>query len=99
MKEKVLGKKTLNWCTYILLCKDGTLYTGITNDLEKRFQSHLDGTGAKYTRARGVKEIVYTKLHSSRSAASVHEAQIKKLSRKEKVLLLNVRPHYLLKNI
>lgn len=89
MKDKVFRKKTLNWCTYILLCNDGTLYTGISNDLEKRFQSHLDGTGAKYTRARGVKKIVYTKLHSNRSAASIHEVQIKKLTRKEKVLLIS----------
>jgi putative endonuclease len=89
MNEDVSKDQSMSWCTYVLLCKDGTFYTGITNDLDKRFQAHMDGTGAKYTRARGVKEIVYTKLHSSRSTASIHEAQIKKLSRKEKVLLIS----------
>ncbi len=90
MNKDVSKDKSMSWCTYVLLCKDGTFYTGITNDLDKRFQAHLDGIGAKYTRARGVKKIVYKKLHANRSTASIHEAQIKKLSRKEKVLLFSV---------
>lgn len=80
----------LSWYTYILLCKDGTLYTGITNNLEKRFDDHQNGKGAKYTKSRGVDRIIYTKLHPNRSAASIHEAAIKKLSRKEKVKLVNL---------
>ena len=86
IKSKALKTK---WFTYILLCKDGTLYTGITTDLDKRLQAHKDGTAAKYTRSRGADKIVYFKKHPIRSSASIHESQIKKLSRKEKVNLIN----------
>ena len=81
--------KTKTWFVYILLCSDGSLYTGITLDVRKRFQEHKDGMGAKYTKARGAKKIVYTESCTSRSSATKREMEIKKLSREEKVRLLH----------
>ena len=76
-----------SWFVYILLCDDNTLYTGITTDLEKRLKEHQSGQGAKYTRSRGAKEIVYSKEYSNRSEATVREAELKKLTRVEKMKL------------
>jgi putative endonuclease len=73
---------------YVLLCGDGTLYTGITNDLVRRFDQHQKGTGGHYTRARGVKRMVYSEQAANRSAALVREAAIKKLSRSKKLMLV-----------
>ena len=69
---------------YILRCGDGTLYTGITDDVEKRLAAHRAGKGAKYTRGRGPLELVYTESCPDRSAASRREYQIKSLSRAQK---------------
>ena len=76
------------WYLYILRCKDGSLYTGITTDVDKRFEAHRSGKGAKYTRARGVEEIVYRECCGSRSDASRREWQVKQLSREEKQRLI-----------
>lgn len=73
---------------YILECGDGTLYTGITTDVERRFLEHKSGEGANYTRAKGAKEILYTEECENRSIASKREAAIKKLSRVEKIELV-----------
>ncbi len=72
---------------YLLLCTDGTLYTGITTDLERRFAEHKAGTGARYTKAHGAKKILYSEAHPDRSAASKREAEIKKLTRTKKLAL------------
>ncbi len=72
---------------YILACSDGTLYTGITTDLKRRLKEHKDGTGARYTRARGAVRMVYSEKHKDRSAASRREAAIKRLSRPNKLKL------------
>lgn len=77
-----------HWTVYILECRDGSLYTGITNDIEKRLQAHNDGTAARFTRGRGPVSLRYTELHPDRSAASKREVAIKKLSRTEKLLLI-----------
>jgi putative endonuclease len=77
------------WFVYILKCKDETLYTGITNDLGKRVSSHNKGTGAKYTKTRLPVELVYSEEASDRSSASKREHQIKKLSKKEKINLVD----------
>ncbi len=78
------------WYAYILTCADGTLYTGITNDLERRIEEHNSSIrSAKYTRARRPVKLAYHSTHESRSAALIEEARIKKLSRKEKELLIN----------
>lgn len=71
-------------CVYILLCADGTYYTGWTNDLHKRLASHNAGTGGKYTRARRPVELVYYEVHVSREAAMSREWHIKRLGRREK---------------
>lgn len=73
--------------TYILRCKDGTYYTGYTNDLEKRITAHNEGKGAKYTKGRGPVELVYHEAFDDKSAALRREHQIKALSRKEKEAL------------
>ena len=67
------------WCVYILLCDDGSLYTGSTNDISRRLAAHLSGRGAKYTRSRKPLELAYCE--------ELPEAEIKKLSRPDKLRL------------
>ena len=76
------------WHLYILRCRDNSLYTGITNDVEKRFQAHQSGKGAKYTRGRGPLELVYREECGDHSAALKREAEIKKLPRERKLALI-----------
>ena len=76
------------WTVYILRCADGTLYTGIAPDVEKRLQKHNEGKGAKYTRGRTPVELVYREEHPNRAEASKREYQIKQLSRAEKLELI-----------
>lgn len=73
---------------YILSCADGTLYTGTTNDVEKRVKTHNAGHGAKYTRARLPVSLVYTEEVSDKSEALRREIAIKRLSRAEKLKLI-----------
>lgn len=76
------------WSVYILRCSDGTLYTGITNDLERRVKAHNDGTGAKYTKGRGPVVVVHTESYEDRSSASKREIAIKRMTRSEKLRLI-----------
>ena len=76
------------WVVYILRCKDGTLYTGITDDLQRRFKMHAEGKGAKYTRGRGPLTLVYQELCDSHGDALRREIQIKRLTRAEKMTLI-----------
>ena len=76
---------------YILKCKDGSLYTGITTDLKRRFKEHKDGIGGRYTRAKKVKRLVYSEKHPDRSSASKRESEIKKWSRGKKLKLFRKR--------
>jgi len=78
----------VSWYCYIMRCADDTLYTGITNDLEKRLTAHNEGTAAKYTRARGPVELVLVENCADRSAASKREMTIKNLNREEKLALI-----------
>ena len=78
----------MGWFVYMLRCGDGTLYTGITDDVEKRLSAHRAGKGAKYTRGRGPLELVYTEQQSDKSAALHREYEIKQLTRQEKLNLL-----------
>ena len=73
---------------YILRCGDGTLYTGITNDLPRRLATHSSGRGAKYTRSRLPVELVWHEEQPDKSAALRRELQIKALSRAEKLRLI-----------
>ena len=81
MAEKV-------WYLYILRCNDGTLYTGITDDVQRRFNQHNAGKGAKYTRGRGPLVLVYQEACGTHGDALRREAQIKKLTRQEKLELI-----------
>jgi|GEM_PF-413051 len=74
--------------TYILECSDGSLYTGWTNDLEKRVRAHNQGRGAKYTRGRRPVRLAYYEEHMTREEAMKREAAIKKLPRTDKELMI-----------
>ena len=74
--------------TYILRCKDGSLYTGWTNDLEKRIGDHNAGKGAKYTKGRRPVELAYYEAFETKEEAMKREYAIKKLSRRQKSELL-----------
>lgn len=76
------------WKLYILRCGDGSLYTGITTDVDKRLEAHRCGKGAKYTRGRGPLELVYTEECGDHSDALRRELAVKALSREEKLKLL-----------
>ena len=83
-----MAVQVLNWLCYLLECSDGTLYTGITNDLDKRLAAHNSGTASKYTRSRLPVHLVYAEPHPDRAAASRREAALKKMSRASKLVLM-----------
>lgn len=72
------------WYLYILRCRDNTLYTGITVDVEKRFAAHSAGRGAKYTRGRGPLELVYRERCGTHSDALKRERIVKSMRRSQK---------------
>ena len=72
------------WYVYILRCGDGTLYTGITDNVSRRLAAHRSGKGAKYTRGRGPLKLVYQEQVPDKSAALRREYQIKQLPKQEK---------------
>ena len=78
----------MNW-VYILRCGDGTLYTGWTNDLEKRLKTHAAGKGAKYTRARLPVTLVYAECCETEHEARSRECRIKRLTRDKKLALIS----------
>ena len=73
------------WVLYILECKDGTLYTGITDDLTRRIAQHNAGKGAKYTRGRAPLKLVYSEKCENHSQALKREIAVKRLTREEKL--------------
>ena len=88
-------KNEAAWVVYILRCANQTLYTGITNNLERRVKMHQAGKAAKYTRSYGPVELVYQEIISTRGKALVREYEIKKLSRVKKEEVVS---QYSLKN-
>ena len=76
------------WKLYILRCSDGSLYTGITTDLEKRIEAHNSGKGAKYTRSRKPVTLVYSEVCGDHSHALKRELEIKAMSRDAKLKLI-----------
>ena len=74
---------------YIIRCGDGSLYTGWTNNLEKRFKAHQAGKGAKYTRGRGPLELVHVEVFDERLEAQKRERAIKRLTRAQKLELID----------
>ena len=77
--------------TYILKCSDNTLYTGWSNDLEKRIKAHNEGKGAKYTKTRRPVELVYYETFDTKEEAMSREYAIKKLTRKQKENLIGAK--------
>lgn len=78
----------MNWQVYMILCTDGSLYTGMTTDIERRLDQHRKGTGAKYFRGRRVSRLVYLETGHDRRSASRREAEIKKLRPEDKRQLI-----------
>ena len=76
---------------YMLECKDGSLYTGWTNDLTKRLAAHNEGRGAKYTKGRGPVVLRYWEVFATKEEAMSREYQIKQLTRQEKLALIEAR--------
>lgn len=76
---------------YLLECGDGSLYTGITTDVERRFREHQNKTGGHYTSSREVLRIAYTEEHPDRSSASKREAEIKKWNKQKKEAMVRQR--------
>ena len=78
--------------TYLLRCSDGTLYCGWTDDIEKRLAAHNSGKASKYTRSRLPVKLVYYEVFDTKREAMSREARIKRLSRREKLALVNPPP-------
>lgn len=84
--------KEQEWHLYIVRCSDNSLYTGITTDLERRVLEHnTSNKGSKYTKTRRPVELVYNETHTDRSTSSKRESEIKKLSRGDKLKMINKR--------
>lgn len=88
LRSLILIFRMKPWFVYILECGDGTLYTGITNDLSGRLEKHKAGKASKYTRSRSVKRLVYSEKFPTKSEALRREIRIKKLRRRQKLALL-----------
>ena len=73
---------------YLLKCKDGSIYTGITTDVARRLKEHQNGNGGHYTASRGAFKIIHTEEHPTRSAALKREAEIKSWRREKKMTLV-----------
>lgn len=83
----------MEWIVYMLACADGSLYTGITNNLAKRIDVHNQGKAAKYTAPRTPVTLVWHEAHSDRSQATKREYEIKQLPRHEKLKLIEHKAH------
>ena len=85
------GRKQKNssvYFVYMLECADGSIYTGITTDVARRFKEHKAGTASRYTRARHARKIIYTEKLRTRNKALKREARIKQMSRTNKLKLI-----------
>lgn len=81
------------YCVYMVRCRDGTLYTGFTVDLDKRIRQHNESPrGAKYTRSRRPVELAYAEVQATKVAAMARERAIKRLSKEEKERLIALEP-------
>ena len=87
-KAKPSGEK---WIVYIVRCADGSLYTGIANDVKRRCQQQNVGTASRYTRSRRPTKLVWQEAQPSQSSALKREAAIKAMPRKEKLAMIRVR--------
>jgi len=80
--------RTTRWLVYLVRCSDGSLYTGITNDLPKRLDAHAAGRASRYTRSRLPVTLAYTEPQPSKSTALRREHAVKRLTRKRKELIV-----------
>jgi len=78
----------MTWFLYLIHCSDNTLYTGITTDVDRRLRQHAEGRGAKYFRGRTPQQVVYVESGHTRSSATRREAEVKRLSREQKLALI-----------
>ena len=85
---KGMNSPSAPYFVYLLECNDESIYTGIATDLARRFREHKAGTGARYTRARGVRKILYWEKYKTRSEALKREAEIKHWRREKKLKLV-----------
>lgn len=85
------GEWPVRWTVYVLRCRDGSLYTGITTDLDRRLAAHRGGRGARYTRGRLPVRLVYAEQAATRGAALRREASIKRMRRPAKLALVTRR--------
>ncbi len=76
------------WCLYLLECRNGNYYAGITNDLDARYLAHVEGRGARYTRANPPLRLIGSRPYPDRASASRAEAAIKRLPRARKIAFL-----------
>lgn len=83
--------ETDHWYVYILECGDSTLYTGITTELQRRLAQHNAGKASRYTRARLPVELLYSEITSNRTEAQKREYEIKQLTRRKKLALINAK--------
>ena len=83
------GKSQDTWSLYILKCSDGSFYTGITNDLERRFKMHQAGKASRYTRSHGPVEMLYSETCGDRSSALIRECEVKEWPRKKKEAMIS----------
>lgn len=92
-KKASRRKKTSSgkWSLYILKCGDGSFYTGITNDLERRFKMHQAGKASRYTRSHGPVEMLYSEKCGDRSSALIRECEVKEWPRTRKEKLIKSR--------
>jgi putative endonuclease len=77
-----------SWCLYLIECRNGSYYAGITNDLDARFAAHVEGRGARYTRANPPLRLIGSRPFADRSAASRAECELKRLPRSRKIAFL-----------
>jgi|SRR3972149_3379119 len=84
-KNKKSEKKKGSYYVYLLLCDDGSYYTGYTNNVASRLERHKKGRGARYTKMRKPRKVVYVKEFRTRAAATMRERQIKALTHREKM--------------
>ncbi len=78
----------MTYFVYLLECEDKSIYTGITTDLARRFEEHKKGKGGAYTRSHGARKIVYNEKKRTRGSALKREAQIKRMTRQEKIMMI-----------
>ncbi|MEO7936823.1 MAG: GIY-YIG nuclease family protein [Dokdonella sp.] len=77
-----------SWCLYLIECRNGSYYAGITNDLDARYLAHVEARGARYTRANPPRRLIGSRAYPDRSSASRAEAAIKRLPRASKIAFL-----------